>query len=97
MYFLILDKECAAFVKSAQFKKQFKEILNHDRELFDIPAGWSEKNINESPLIADFDNSWNQLKDIYKNELSAFAYSQIPDEKQISKQFINLIQNVKLL
>ncbi len=96
LYFLILDKECAAFVKSAEFKKQFKEILKHDKKQFDIPAGWNKKKLNQSPLIADFDNTWKQLKAIYKNELSAYAYSQIPDEKQISKQFKNLIQIVKL-
>lgn len=97
LYFLISDKECNDFLKSSDFKKQFKELIKHDKELFDIPAGWAERELNESPLIADFDNTWNQLKNTYKTELSAFAYSQIPDEKQISKKFKDFIEIVKLL
>jgi hypothetical protein len=89
------DAGCAAFVQSAKFKSQFEEILQHDKEIFDEPFGWTQKTINESPLITDFASIWSQLKSIYKRELSALAYSPIPDEKQIAKQFTALIKNIK--
>lgn len=95
LYYLMNDAECAAFVQSMQFKKQFEEILRHDREIFDQPDGWAQRNIHESPLITDFENIWKQLKDIYKRELSALAYTPIPDEKQIAEQFTALIENIQ--
>jgi hypothetical protein len=95
LYYLMNDADCAAFVQTALFKKQFEEILQHDREIFDQPVGWSKRSIHESPLITDFENIWKQLKDIYKRELSALAYTPIPDERRIAEQFTALIKNIQ--
>ncbi|MDP1624753.1 MAG: nucleotidyl transferase AbiEii/AbiGii toxin family protein, partial [bacterium] len=73
------DPDCIKFVRSAEFQARFKEILLHDRNMFEIPDGWGGKSIHESPLFADFDNLWAQLKDIYMRELSALAFEPIPD------------------
>lgn len=43
----------------------------------------------------DFENIWRQLKDVYKRELSALAYTPIPDERQIAEQFAALIENIQ--
>jgi predicted nucleotidyltransferase component of viral defense system len=94
LYYLMNDTECATFVESHRFKKEFEKILNHDKELFDVPAGWALKDIKDSPLITDFDNLWRQLKDIYTRELSALAYTPIPDEAQVAKQFSELTKNI---
>ncbi|MBK9732185.1 MAG: nucleotidyl transferase AbiEii/AbiGii toxin family protein [Chitinophagaceae bacterium] len=95
LYFLMNDKECGAFVQSAKFKKQFNEILKHDREMFDEPEGWQKKSIVESPLINNFENIWKQVKGKYQSELSALAYTPIPDEGLIAKQFQILIDILK--
>lgn len=95
LYYLMNDADCAAFVQSVQFKKQFEEILRHDRKIFDLPVGWAQRNIRESPLVTDFENLWMQLKDVYKKELSALAYMPIPDERQIAEQFAALIKNIQ--
>ncbi|MCK9209922.1 MAG: nucleotidyl transferase AbiEii/AbiGii toxin family protein [Ignavibacteriaceae bacterium] len=95
LYFLMKDEECAAFIKSANFKQQFNQIVNHDKELFDEPAGWHTKSVTESPLITDFDNIWKQLRDIYKTELSALAYTTIPDEKNVAETFNELIKLIQ--
>ena len=50
------DADCAAFVKSDDFKKEFNELLAHDKELFDEPEGWREKTIAESTLITSENN-----------------------------------------
>lgn len=95
LYYLMNDTDCAAFVQTASFKKQFEEILQHDRDIFDQPVGWSKNKIHESPLITDFENIWKQLRDDYKRELSALAYTPIPDERLIAEQFTALIKNVQ--
>lgn len=95
LYFLMGDKQCSEFIKSASFKKQFKEILNHDKEMFDEPVGWQTKSIAESPLINDFENVWKAVKSIYRTELSALAFTEIPEEKEVAKQFKKLIDLLK--
>jgi predicted nucleotidyltransferase component of viral defense system len=91
LHFLVNDNECATFIQSDGFKKQFELILSHDRELFGVPDGWQTKEVGESPLIKDFDGLWEKLKNSYKSELSALAYKEIPDEKEIAKSFKEII------
>lgn len=95
LYFLLNDTESAAFVKSDSFKKQFDAILEHDRQLFDEPTGWREKAIADSPLMKDFETVWKQLKGIYTTQLSALAYTAIPDEKKVAVQFKNILNRIR--
>lgn len=92
LYFLMKDPECAAFAETAEFRKRFNEIIAHDREIFDEPAGWQVKAVGDSPLIKDFGNTWDQLKAVYKTELTALAYTAIPGEKEVGDQFTKLIK-----
>ena len=94
LYFLMKDKECSAFIRSAEFKKRINEILKHDRQLFDEPHGWQKKPLAASPLIRDFEAMWKQLKNKYKSELSALAFALIPDESKIAEAFKKLIKKV---
>ncbi|MDQ2719392.1 MAG: nucleotidyl transferase AbiEii/AbiGii toxin family protein [Bacteroidota bacterium] len=95
LYYLVLDAECAEFIQTKAFAKQFLTILDHDRSIFEIPKGWSEKSVKESPLITDFDSIWNQLKSTYNTELSALAYTEIPYEKEVAEVFRKLIKTIK--
>lgn len=95
LYFLMNDAECAVFVKSNKFRKQFEEILQHDREMFDEPTGWQIKSVAESPLVSDFDSMWKQLKETYKTELTALAYTPIPDEKKVAAKFMELLKLIQ--
>ena len=95
LYFLMKNSECAEFVASDSFKKQFKTILQHDREMFEEPIGWQTKLISESPLVADFPAIWNQLKEKYQTELSALAYRPIPAEYEVAKCFEELIKRIE--
>ena len=92
LYYLMSDSECNKFIKSADFKKRFLEILEHDRKMFEEPENWQSKQLTESPLITDFTNIWQQLKETYKTELSALAFSKIPDEEKVSGSFKELIK-----
>ena len=95
LYFLMNNSECAEFVASDSFKKQFDTILQHDRAMFEEPKGWQSKLIVESPLVNDFEAIWKQLKVKYQTELSALAYRTIPDEETIAKSFEGLIKRIK--
>lgn len=95
LYFLTKNPECAEFVASDSFKKQFETILQHDRDMFEEPTGWQTKLISESPLVADFSAIWKQLKEIYQTELSALAYRQIPAENEVAKCFEELKKRIQ--
>jgi len=95
LYFLMNNPECAEFVASDSFKKQFDTILQHDREMFEEPIGWQTKLISESPLVADFPAIWKQLKEIYQTELSALAYRPIPAENEVAKCLEELIKRIE--
>lgn len=95
LYFLTKNPECAEFVASDSFKKQFETILQHDRDMFEEPTGWQTKLISESPLVADFPAIWKQLKEIYQTELSALAYRQIPAENEVAKCFEELKKRIQ--
>jgi predicted nucleotidyltransferase component of viral defense system len=95
LYFLMLNPECAKFVATDSFKKQFDTILQHDREMFEEPKGWQNKLIAESPLVNNFSTIWKQLKAKYQTELSALAYRQIPDENDVAKCFEGLIKRIE--
>ena len=95
LYYLMNDIQCVLFAQSEEFKKQFNEIFNHDKGVFDEPVGWQKKSVANSPLVVDFENIWAQLKNIYKSELSALAYTEIPDEKEVAKCFKRLVSLIK--
>ncbi len=95
LHFLMTDPECMTFVATDVFKKQFYNLLQHDKEIFDEPNGWQGKLISESPLITGFEAVWIAIKGQYQTELSALAYRQIPDEKDVAKTFVDLIKRIQ--
>lgn len=95
LYYLMKNPQCIEFVASDSFKKQFDTILQHDRKLFEEPAGWQTKSISESPLVANFAFIWAQLKEKYQTELSALAYRPIPAEKDVAKCFEELLKRIR--
>lgn len=91
LYYFMNDDDCISFINSEEFRSKLVDLLAHDREIFDEPIGWKEKSLKDSPLVNDFDNIWTQLKTTYTTELSALAYSQIPDETDIAKSFKEIL------
>ena len=84
LYFLANDPECAKYLQTDDFLKDFRDLLQHDQLVFDEPAGWQNKNIDGSPLITDFPVLWEKLKTTYQNELSLLAFTAIPNENEVA-------------
>jgi predicted nucleotidyltransferase component of viral defense system len=95
LYFLANNAECAKYINSTDFKKDFVELYAHDQEMFTEPDKWVGKTVEQSPLINDFPTMWEKLKETYRNELSQLAFSQIPEEKEVAKVFIEIIKQIK--
>lgn len=94
LYFLANHSECADYISSPDFKKDFNELYAHDQEMFAEPANWVGKAANQSPLMTDFHALWTKLKDTYNSELSQLAFSKIPDESKIANVFSEIIQEI---
>lgn len=98
LHFLLHDVECADYLCSEEFKNQFTNLLQHDRELFDHPSGWRRKSVRESPLFTDFNSIWRELKKRYETEMSSLAYSSaIPGSDEIERsmeEIINIIREI---
>lgn len=77
------DDECRRHVKTEQFRKEFEDLINHDRSEFKEPKGWQNRPLSASPLLADFENLWGKLQPVYNIELSALAYTSIPQPTEI--------------
>jgi len=78
-------------VNSDEFKTRFRKVFENDQQQFDEPPGWSERKLQESPLIKDFYFLWEKIKTIYTNELSILAYTEIPNEKDVAKALKELM------
>lgn len=94
LYFLANDPECADYLSSPDFKKDFNELYAHDQEMFAEPDNWVGKTVEQSPIVSDFPDLWAKLKETYRNELSQLAFSKIPEEKEVAKVFIEIIQQM---
>lgn len=94
IYYLVNDTECRTYLDSPDFIKDITEVIKHDRKSFDEPPGWGQKPINQSPLLNNFDTIWNSVKAIYTKELSSLAFSEIPNEKDVSESFKKVINKL---
>ncbi|MDR1756853.1 MAG: nucleotidyl transferase AbiEii/AbiGii toxin family protein [Culturomica sp.] len=94
LYYLSNEEECAKYMESAVFRKDLQELFAHDQQEFDEPKGWQVKTIKDSPLILDFSNCWNTLRETYLSELPLLAFTAIPDEKIIEENFIKIMKSV---
>jgi len=91
IHFLLLDKECSDYIKSDIFKKDLNELIDHDKQVFDEPEGWNDKDFKKSVLITEFEKVWEGVKSTYVKELTDLSYAIIPDEVEVKKSFDNVI------
>lgn len=90
LYFLAKDKECNEFIHSESFVEDFNKLLEHDKRAFKKPENWNKKEIHNSPLLTDFNAVWDKLKQRYQDELSDYAFIEIPSESDVASNFKKL-------
>lgn len=83
LYFLWNDTECRNYLISSDFKLDFRALLEHDQQSFKEPIGWSNKTINDSPLVKDINVVWSELQSAYIKEMPELAYKKVPHENEI--------------
>jgi hypothetical protein len=94
LYYLANDEECAKYLQSSEFQKDFSELLIHDKQEFDKPAGWQTKTLKDSPLFTEFSALWTNLRLTYQSELTPLAFSEIPDEKLVAESFMKILEKL---
>ena len=94
LHYLVNDVECSEYINSADFQKDLPELLIHDQQEFDKPAGWQAKTVKDSPLLTEFPTLWTSLSSIYQSELSPLAFSEIPHETLVAESFMKIISKL---
>jgi hypothetical protein len=94
LYYLAKDEECSAYMQTSDFKREFSELLAHDQKIFDTPENWKEKKISQSSLVADFPALWIFLRNVYSSELPKLAFAAVPDERDVAKTFVQIMERL---
>ena len=95
LYFLLHDTETYTYLQSEDFKVDLKELFDHDQQEFEKPDGWQSKAMNDSPLLTDFHEVWNNLKSQYLRELPDLAYQEIPTAEEIEDGLITILSTIE--
>ena len=93
---LLNIKELEDYVCRKEFVRDIKILVEHDQQAFDEPLGWKDlKDINQSPLVVDFDHLWEILTPKYVENLSAIAYRDIPSSNTIKASFLKILKSLR--
>lgn len=93
LHHLLSDSDCHAYLQSETFRKEFHELLEHDRTYFDKPIGWQQRTLSESPLISNLHNTWHALQSTYLRELPDLAYRSIPSTENIETSMKTILEH----
>ncbi len=98
LYFLVNDAECAQYLRSDQFKQEFRELYAHDQESFDRPQGWKNQPHTMSPLLTEFDSVWQNLRSTYETNIPPLAYIKpIPAADKAAEAFGQIAEVLKTI
>ena len=90
--FLSHDDGCRAYLESPDFRDDFQNLFEHDRQSFSKPEGWQDKKLKDSPLITNFHELWATLQNTYLRELPDLAYQEVPSVETIEQSVTELIK-----
>ena len=91
LHHLLKDQVCIEYLQSDSFSDDFRSLLDHDRQSFNEPHDWSDRKLEESPLITDFPQIWKGLQVVYMRELPDLSYDTIPEPSDVENSMLNLI------
>lgn len=90
IHFLMQDYECREYLRSA-FPAELKALVEHDKAEFDRPPLWKSSPVLSSPLLTDFDEIWHKISSVYRAEVGALSYGEIPSDDMIASTFKTLL------
>ncbi len=94
LYYLFHDEDTKVYIESEVFKKDFNDLLQHDKEQFSKPEGWQKRGLDESPLVLSLDEVWARLESTYLSELPELAYDAIPDSNDIVENLRKILKYI---
>lgn len=94
LFYLMRDNECVEYLES-DFAETLISLIDHDKMEFDRPPLWKVSDVLASPLFVNFDAVWRKIVPIYRSELGALSYGEIPSSDEILKSSNHLFDKVK--
>ena len=93
---LLSIEQLQNYISSDAFVSDLTTLIRHDQQAFDEPQGWRLlNNLNQSPLIKDFENIWSSLTPKYIENLSKIAYRTIPSPDNIKSSFTKILHSIE--
>lgn len=95
IHFLMLDYDCGEYLRNI-FPVELKALVEHDKAEFDRPPLWKSSPVLSSPLLTDFDEIWHKISSVYRVEVGALSYGEIPSDDMIAstiKTLLPIIEN----
>lgn len=96
LYYLTHDTECVEYL-TADFPSDLLQLIAHDKAEFDRPPLWKTSDIMTSPLFVDFPFLWKRISPVYRSEVGALSYGQIPTPDEIFESSVKLFDEVKAI
>lgn len=95
VYFLAKSEYCKEYIKSPEFKVDFKRMYAEDKTKFNDPEEWLNSNYTESPAFKSFDDIWEKVKTAYNTDLKLLVHGDFPEEKDVADLFREIIDLLK--
>lgn len=95
VYYLAKSEYCKEYIKSPEFKVDFKRMYAEDKTKFNDPEEWLNSNYTESPAFKSFDDIWEKVKTAYNTDLKLLVHGDFPEEKDVADLFREIIDLLK--
>ena len=93
---LLSIEQLQNYISSDAFVSDLTTLIRHDQQAFDEPQGWRLLyNLNQSPLIKNFENIWSSLTPKYIENLSKITYRTIPSPDNIKSSFTKILHSIE--
>lgn len=96
IHFLLNDRECVDYL-SKGFISDLTSLISHDKMEFDRPPKWRDSPISSSILLTDFYSVWDEISTIFKAELGALSYRELPASDDVAastKKLFDIIAEI---
>lgn len=80
---LLKDKTVQDFFDSDDFDKMLLKVAHDDVHSFKNNNGWLRYHPMEALVFKSQEETWNQLKNTYKNQFNFLVYGELPKEEEI--------------